>query len=308
MSVALSVAFTGLCALVTGAKSTPGEVLLVDAKGVGEVRGVTLPEHAPTLVVSLRELANAESSNPTRVVAAGGSEQIGLWDLSGSEVRIRAQGRATSGVRLFRSSEGPNPRNVQDPLSWRDIRLVPDMKVVVGDGRIDPALVGSIDAVATQLPRSVAARVFLDGGLLEGGLPSREGFRDKLFEFRGRGSDAVLRQPLTDTARWSVESDAAAIVIDITPVNGGRAKRLLLAPSSTPHRVFVSNLPTENPSHDHSAMSEEEMNAVHFGAYYKLLLNEPDYKPVPMVWRPDTRNGTGFVDGGFCPGALFNRE
>ena len=67
MSIALSIAFTGLCALIGDGDGKPGEILLLDAKGVGEVRGVTLPEHAPTLVVSLNDLANPDSSRPNRV-------------------------------------------------------------------------------------------------------------------------------------------------------------------------------------------------------------------------------------------------
>ena len=65
MSVALSIAFTGLCALVGDGNGGRGEILLVDAVGVGVVRGVRLPEHAPTLVVSLGDLANPDSSRPT---------------------------------------------------------------------------------------------------------------------------------------------------------------------------------------------------------------------------------------------------
>ena len=68
MSVGLSIAFTGLCALVADGSGAPGEVLLVDAVGIGEVGGVILPEHAPTLVVNLRDLANPDSERPDRVV------------------------------------------------------------------------------------------------------------------------------------------------------------------------------------------------------------------------------------------------
>ena len=67
MGIAVTVVFTGLCALVTGGDRAPGQVLLVDAKGLGEVGGVELPDHAPTLVVSLSSLANAETSRPDRV-------------------------------------------------------------------------------------------------------------------------------------------------------------------------------------------------------------------------------------------------
>ena len=36
MSIALSIAFTGLCALIGDGDGRPGQVLLLDAKGVGQ--------------------------------------------------------------------------------------------------------------------------------------------------------------------------------------------------------------------------------------------------------------------------------
>jgi hypothetical protein len=333
MSVALSIAFTGLCALVADGDRAPAEVLLLDAKGIGEVAGVMLPEHTPTLVASLRDVANADTSNPTRVIvawqdrgAAGigaiqdraaspapGVDQVGLWDLTGSEIRIRVQGAAGTGLQLFQPTTGETswpeaPRNANDPRSWRDLRFVANMKTIVGDGRIDPALTHS-DDVADRLPRAVAARILLDAGLLEGGIPSQDVHRSDSFEFRSAGSGRTLRQALTDTVSWSLTSDAAAVVIEIVPVSGGPIKRLLLAPSATPHHLFVSNLPTENEPHGnaHHAMTDEEMGAVHFGAYYKLLLNEPADKPVPQPWRPHERRGLGFIRPVLCPPAIFSR-
>src|SRR6185503_126514 len=95
MSTALSIAFTGLCAIIGNGDGKPAEILLLDTRGVGEVRGVALPRHAPTLVVDLRDLANPSSSAPDRVVTsapgrASSGEQLGLWDLTGTEVRIHA--------------------------------------------------------------------------------------------------------------------------------------------------------------------------------------------------------------------------
>jgi hypothetical protein len=315
MSIALSIAFTGLCALIADGKGTPGQILMLDAKGIGEVGGVTLPEHAPTLVVSLSDLANPESSGPTRVIA-GAVGQVGLWDLTGSEVRIRAQGGEGGGLQLFQPSKDATswpaaPRNADDPASWRDLRFVADMKAISGDGRIDPAILGNDEPGESRLPRSVAARVHLDAGLVQGAVPSQEIYREDLFEFRSEGSAATLRHALTDTIQWTLQSEAAAVVIDITPVNGGPTKRLLLAPSATPHRLFVSNLPAENASHSESlhAMSDEEMAALHFGAYYKLLMNQPSNKPVPMLWRPlHDRKGTGLIHSSFCPPARFSRQ
>jgi hypothetical protein len=322
MSTALSIAFTGLCAIIGNGDGKPGEILLVDARGIGEVGGVALPEHAPTLVVSLRDLANPASSGPTRVVTsapgqASGGDQLGLWDLTGTEVRIRAQGgEAAAGVQYFRPSKDDTswptaPRDVADPASWRDLRFVPDMKALVGDGRIDPGLTATDGAMPKDLPRSVAARIYLDAGLLQASMPSHEAHRSEVFEFKGSGSPRVPPQPLTDTVQWTLQSDADAIVIDIIPVAGGATKRLLLSPSAAPHRLFVSNLPAENrsPGHADHAMSEEQMGALHFGAYYKLLMNEPMDKPLPAVPHPmHSRNGTGFVHTSLCPPAMFTRQ
>jgi len=321
MSIALSIAFTGLCALIGDGDGKPGEILLLDARGVGQVGGVTLPAHAPSLVVSLNDLANPDSSGPTRVIVGRPSqsarlEQLGVWDLTGSEVRIRTQGGRSTGLQFFRPSKDETswpdaPRNVRDPASWRDLRFVANMKALVGDDRIDPSLAGKDDPAQGRLPRSVAARIHLDAGLLEGAIPSQETYRDDVFEFRSHGSQRILRQPLTDTVQWTLQSEATAIVIDITPVGGGTAKRLLLAPSATPHRIFVSNLPAENPSHvdNHHAMSDEEMSALHFGAYYTLLLNEPTDKLLPALWYPlSGRKGSGLVRPMFCPPAMFSRQ
>src|SRR5262245_15247811 len=115
MSVALSVAFTGLCALIGNGDGKPGQILLLDARGVGASRGTVIPEHDPTPVISLNDLANPDSSRPTRVIAGrpgptGRVEQLGLWDLKGAEVRIRAQGGGGTGLQYFRPAK--------DETSW----------------------------------------------------------------------------------------------------------------------------------------------------------------------------------------------
>jgi len=185
------------------------------------------------------------------------------------------------------------------------------MKTLVGDGRIDPAFTSNGDSAQNRLPRSVAARIHLDAGLLQGAIPSQPTYRDDVFEFRSDGSGHALRQALTDTIQWTLQTEAAAVVIEITPVGGGLGKRLLLAPSATPHRLYVSNLPAENPSHTdaHQAMTDEEMGALHFGAYYSLLLNEPADKPLPAVWHPIAgRKGSGFARPALCSPAQFTRQ
>lgn len=314
MSVALSIAFTGLCALVADGKGTPGEILLVDAKGIGAIGGVSLPAHAPTLVVGLSALVNPDTSGPNRViVSASGQEQVGLWDLTKTEVRVRRQGAEATGLELFEAKQSETswpepPRNGNDPASWRDLRFVPEMKVIAGDGRIDPTLLAGDPLGAGRLPPSVAARIRLDAGLIAGGMPSHDVNRGDQFEFRAPGSEPNLRQAVTDTIQWILDTGAAAVVIDIVPVAGGPTRQLLLAPSAQPHRLFVSNLPSENAPHALHAMSDEEMSALHFGAYYRMLMIEPSQWHLPELWRPPSeRKGTGLLRPATCPPARFTR-
>ena len=320
MSGLISIVFTGLCALVAGGDERPAQVLLVDAKGIGAVNGVTL-------VVSLSSLANPDASGPDRVVTAwpgrgsaagsapgrsfGVPEQVGLWDLRGSEIRIKAQGLDGSGVELFppppgRSSWPAPPAAFDDPLAWRDIRFVPDMNALTGDGRIDPTLLGEDDITATALPERVAARVFLGGGRLQAGVPSQKVFRDRIFEFGIAGAEPK-RQALTDAAVWTLDAGARTVVIEIVPMNGGPVKRLVLAPDARSHELFISNLPAENmPGGSHQGMSEDEMAALHFGAYYELLLEPPGDRPLPRLWRGSAqRKAVGLMGTSMCPPALF---
>jgi hypothetical protein len=323
MSAALSIVFTGLCALVTDGDRGPAQVLMVDARRVGEIGGAVLPPHAPTLVASLRGLANAETSNPSRVVAAsqgaspagaatGSVDQIGIWDLTGSEVRVRVPGGQRAGLRVFRPSPGVSswpspPRDVDDPDSWRDIRFLANMRTLAGDGRVDPALVGHDGDATSDLPRSVAARVYLEGGSVEAGMPSQRIFRNQLFEFRTARGELRLRQALTDTIRWSLESDAGPIVLEIIPVAGGPAKRLVFTAGVEPYAIYVSNLPAEDDSHHVHSVSGDQA-ALHFRAYYKLLRNVPQDEPAPQLGpAPAVRTGAGMAGTRFCPPVWFNQ-
>jgi len=321
MSVALSIAFTGLCALVADGNGRPADVLLVDARGIGPVDGMVLPAHAPTLVVSLSSLANAETSGPTRVVtgsSADGSgnttiEELGLWDLTGSEVKVRIEGREGAGVELYRPSDPDSswpepPRDVNNAASWRDIRFVANMRTLAGDGRIVASRSTAADT-GELLPRGIAARIHLDSGRLEAGIPTRAAFRSAVYEFRSAAGEPKLRQALTDTIRWNLETEASAVVIEIVPLAGGPAKRLVLKPSDTVHSVFVSNLPADSLEAAHHAISDEDMGALHFGAYYELLMHEPADRPLPRAWRgQDPRRAAGIRGTIFCPPAMFSRD
>jgi len=311
MGIGVSIAFSGLCALVTSNGTGTGQVVLVDTKAFGEVGGVELPAHAPTLVLGLGSLVNPEASGPERVIAGWpGNEAagpVGLWDLTGSEVRIRVQGSDGSGLRVF-SADGASswpepPRKADDAESWRDIRYVADMASIVGDGRINPELLTNAGGA---MPRGVAARIYLDDGLIEAGLPSREEFRDDVFEFAANGNRGPLRQALTDTLHWSLNTQSDAVVIEIAPVSGGAVRRLVLKANSTPHRLLIGNLPVHDTDvHAQHAINDEDIAALHFRAYYELLRHTPDARPMPKLLPPHERRSTGGWMGPICPPARF---
>jgi hypothetical protein len=254
-----------------------------------------------------------EASEPDRVVAGwpgreSSTGQVGLWDLAGSEVRIRVSGKDGSGLRLFRSegqaSSWPDPpREANDPASWRDIRFLADMTSIVGDGRISPELLTN---AAGSLPRGIAARIHLESGLVGAGIPSREEYRDDVFEFAASGNRGALRQALTDTIRWSLQAPADTVVIEITALPSGHVRRLMLKPSGAVHQAFISNLPMhEAGGAVHHAMSDEGAAAHHFGAYYQLLKHAPDSRPLPRPLTAYERRSTAGWAGPYCPPARF---
>ena len=256
MSVALSIAFTGLCALVADGNGTPGEILLVDAKGIGAISGVSLPAHAPTLVVSLNALANPDSSGPTRVIVAGAGSGAGRslgphgnrgpGPGPGSEEAGPAALSKPRGARR----RGPSPLATRnDPASWRDLRFVPDMRAISGDGRIDPALLDGerLRPEPTSRVRGGADPPRCRPG--RGRHPEPGDAPRRPVRVQGAGSERALRQAMTDTIQWNLETGAAAVVIEIVPVAGGPTQRLLLAPSATPHRTL-----RQQPAHrEHAA-------------------------------------------------------
>jgi hypothetical protein len=239
-------------------------------------------------------------------------EQVGIWDLEGSEVRVRVQGVEGKGVELYQPPKGTStwpmaPRTVDELGSWRDLRFVPSMQALTGDGRIDPGLVGDVDSVPGSLPSRVASRIHLDLGRFEGGIPSQSGFRENFFDFAASDGASRLRQALTDTLRWSVEADAP-VVVEIIPAAGGRVKRLVFAPGAGPHEIFISNLPADTIRGEaHHAVSEEEMTALHFGAYYALLQNPPAERPLPRrVPITPARRAAGLSGSILCPPGNFS--
>lgn len=274
MGIGLSIVFSGLCALVTDAGNRAGQVVLVDPPGLGEVGGVSLPAHAPTLVLDLGSLVNPETARPDHVVADDGA-----------------------------SSWPEPPRDPEDAASWRDVRFLADMTSIAGDGRIDPELLKN---AAGTLPRGVAARIHLDTGLVEAGLPSRKEYRDDVFEFAATANRGALRQALTDTMRWRLEKRADAVVVEIAPVSGGPVRRLILKPTEAEHRLFVGNLPAhDSRGHDQHVMTDETFAALHFGVYYELLHDIPDSRGMPRLLTPHERRSAGGWMGPICPPARF---
>jgi hypothetical protein len=326
MSAVLSVVFTGLCALVTDGDRAPGQVLLVDTRGLAA--SAALPRHAPTLVASLALLANPDVSRPSRLVTAwpergasapgeGGSglDLIGIWDLTGAEVRIKVQGHAGAGLELYEPAPGASswpeaPRRPEERESWRDLRFLASMSLLTGDGRIDPALVAVAEEGRAALPRGVAARIHLDRGRLEAGPPSQEIHAADVFEFARPGRRSSHRQALTDTIRWSLDAEDAVVVVEIRPVAGGPTKRLVLAPQARPRTLYVGNLPAEDAPHEsHEDASHRGTASPHFVAYYDLLRNAPAARPVPTLWLgPRERKGAGGGRPAFCGPAVFSRR
>ena len=134
----------------------------------------------------------------------------------------------------------------------------------------------------------------------------REEYRDDIFEFAADSNRGALRQALTDTIRWSLETRADTVVIEIAPVAGGPVRWLMLKPSEAEHHVFVGNMPVHDPlAHHPHAMSDEAFAALHFGAYYLLLNHVPDARPMPRLLAAHERRSTGGLMGPICPPARF---
>jgi hypothetical protein len=199
------------------------------------------------------------------------------------------------------------PQTVDELDSWRDLRFVPSMQALTGDGRIDPVLVADVGAVPGPLPARIASRIHVDGGRIEAGIPSQAGFRQNFFEFGTSSGPVRFRQALTDTLRWTLEGDDT-VVVEIIPVEGRRARRLVFAQAKEPHQIFISNLPAEDvPDEAHHAVSDDEMAALHFGAYYALLENPPVERPLPRrVPITPVRRATGLGGSIMCPPGNFS--
>jgi len=314
----MSIDIMGLNAVVDDRRTKRAEVLFMSPLNVG------MPKHRPFLIANMNDVANAEDAQPTIVTvvpaAGGGVQQLALWDLTDLQVVVRDAGGAeiTGGVTLSEGSDSAPlsiPTHPDDPESWRDLRYVANMQRICGDGEIARGL-SSLDSPLSGGTASVAelvsGRIRFSGGALGGALPSREEHR--LVEYRFSHRDgSILTQPLTDTIRWSVTHDAGGnyLALDLVPLrrNGKATRSLMLPQRGRACRVAISNLPTENPDGQaHHAMSMDEMAALHFGAYYKLLHHQPADQPVPQLIVPRERRATGAWVGPVCPPAMFTQN
>ena len=133
---------------------------------------------------------------------------------------------------------------------------------------------------------AVAARIHLDAGLVEAGIPSQATHRDDVFEFREPALRPRLRQALTDTLRWSLETDAA----------GGRnrdrarGRRSVEAPRAQAEcasraRSSSATCRLRTSRRWPTTLTNEEMAALHFGAYYELLQNSQRTARLPTLGR-----------------------
>lgn len=321
----VSIDIMGLNALVHDRSARRAEVLFVNPLGLG------MPKHTPYLVANMSDVTNPPTdSKPATVTvvpaAAGrGVQQLGLWDLTDTQVVVRAAGgiEVADGVGVNAGrDDGPIslPADPDDPEAWRDLRYVADMKRICGSGDITRGLTSLESSPGTAgtalVPEVIMGRIRFSGGVLEGAIPSWEESRRVVYQFsKGEGRPAVS-QPLTDTIRWSLDLDAAVsgnyLTLDLVPMRGDSARgtrALMLAQRGRPCRLAISNLPADDLSATHHAISDEDMGALHFGAYYELLMHEPADRPLPREWRgQDPRRATGIRGTIFCPPAMFSRD
>jgi hypothetical protein len=180
------------------------------------------------------------------------------------------------------------------------------------EGRVRSTLIAATDGSPGSFPRGVAGRVVLDRGRAEAGLPTLEAYRGEVFEFRGARAGPRLRQAITDTIRWDLEADEGPIVVEIVPVSGGDVKRLVFRSGATPRRAFVSNLPSDNgagDAHHRHPASDDDVAALHFGAYYELLEHPPADRPLPRVYSAaPARKGTGLMRPLICTPVWFEQR
>lgn len=316
----VSIDIVGLNAIVVDRPGRRAEVLFVDPSALG----LRMPSHTPFLTASISDVTNAEDSDPTTVVGipgAGGLQQVGLWDLTDTQVLVRRPGGGELGGGVtFHEGTGAvptsPPERMDDPEAWRDLRYVADLQRICGQSTIAPGL-SSLGSASTgaQPPRQIRGRVRFGGGLLEGAIPSAQIHRDKIFQFStGEGSE-VHRQPLTDTLRWSLSNQDRSdgsnyVVVDLVSLREGRqaTRTLMLSDRGRACRLSISNMPV----HDDGAASqhgtEEEMAALHFGAYYKLLRKQPADQPLPRLWVPPADRRLGLGGPVMCPPARFTRN
>lgn len=322
--LAISMDINGLNAIVHDTATGRAEVILVDPAAAG----MGLPAHTPVLVANLRDITNPPAdSRPTSVIAVpsptgAGVEQLGLWDLTDRQVLIRLPNGAeyARALTLSRSesAEAPLelPRDVDDPEAWRDLRYVAEMARICGQGLIDGGL-SSLEAAPgsierAQVPPIVRGRIRFAGGTLEGAIPSQELSRNVVYGFAQPGREDYS-QPLTDTVRWRLALDPASIgnylAVDLVPLRGDRndTRTLIVSAKGRSCRLSVSNLPTATGAHAPSrhAMSDDEMSALHFGVFYKLLRERPASTPLPVPIKAARRIGVAGIRPAHCPPALF---
>ncbi len=190
----VSIDIMGLNALVHDEGARRAEVLFVNPTGLG------MPKHTPLLVANLNDVINASDSRPTTVTvvpasAGRGVQQLGLWDLTDTQVIVRRAGGGEMsdgvGVRTDRGDGAIGlPADPNDPEAWRDLRYVADIRRICGDGELARGLSSfehSLDSKGASVPEVVGGRIRLSGGVLEGAIPSWEQHRRHPIPVRKNG-------------------------------------------------------------------------------------------------------------------------
>ena len=69
----------------------------------------------------------------------------------------------------------------------------------------------------------------------------------------------------------------------------------------------MSNLPSQSGlAAAHAGHDDDELAALHFGAYYDLLAGPPEARPIPRrVAAPVARKSTGLIGSTLCPPGRF---
>src|SRR5262245_48979468 len=292
------VAFAAHISFRTSRQADTVDALLLD---VSQSTTTGLPIHTPTLEVPENAIANAPASDPDSALPQNFARKLApsrVYLLTGQRVTLErpasASGGNVRGVKNAAAATAP-PATVD---VWRDLKFVPDLETVRGDG--DGTLADA--ALEGQHPL-VFAELALTSGSLEGRPPLIAGLANVkcgYFPLKQTGPvPAAHPQFLTD--RVVFVSDAApSLTIVLTPRAGGPPRRIELKPMSNTIPIEVCN--------ENTTGQIAQNDSTHFAAFYDLidrrLAEKKKLVPKPLGIVTNTPQDPP----AFCPpGFLFRR-